>query len=497
MKLPRLGLAHFLALLAGAFSVIGFAPFYAYPATIVGIAALVYLWHRSSTPAQAWWLGLAFGLGLFGVGIYWIYISLHDFGGMPAAMAVFATVMLSLFLALFPAATGWAARKLGKLWLSIPVLWVLSEWVRGWIFTGFPWLLSGYSQIPGSPLAGFAPVLGIHGVSLATVISASLLAAIALHWQQRAMVVRTASLLIMLWLAGGLLKLPQWSTPTGAPVSVALLQGNITQDLKWENQTLRETLQRYLDMTLQTQAKLIILPETAFPLISSQLPADYLQQLTDHARQHGGDILIGTVEHENDHYYNSMLSLGTAPEQAYRKTHLVPFGEFIPLKKVFGWVYENWLDIPLTDMSRGGFQQRPMQIAGQSVAINICYEDVFGEEIILQLPEAGLLVNTSNDAWYGDSFAAYQHLQIAQARAMETARMMLRATNTGATAIIRPDGTLAAHAPHFTTMILEGEAQSYQGTTPYVRWGNWPILLLLFTTLGLLWRYRARPFAAP
>ncbi|MDR5170667.1 apolipoprotein N-acyltransferase [Methylobacillus flagellatus] len=496
MKLPRLGLPHLAALLAGAFCVIGFAPFYWYPATIVGLAGLVYLWQKSQTPAEAWWLGLAFGLGLFGVGIYWIYISLHDFGGMPTVMAVFATFMLSLFMALFPAATGWGARKLGNPWLGIPVLWVLSEWVRGWIFTGFPWLLAGYSQIPGSPLAGFAPVLGIHGVSLATVLSAGLLAAMALHWRQSAVLFRGAALLILLWVAGGLLKLPQWSTPAGAPVSVALLQGNITQDLKWENQTLRETLQRYLDMTLQTKAQLIILPETAFPLISSQLPADYLHRLADHARQNGGDILIGTVEHENDRYYNSMLSLGNSPEQAYRKTHLVPFGEFIPLKQVFGWVYENWLDIPLTDMSRGGFQQRPMRIAGQAVAINICYEDVFGEEIILQLPEANILVNTSNDAWYGESFAAYQHLQIAQARSMETARMMLRSTNTGATAIIRADGTLAAHAPHFQTTILEGEAQGYQGTTPYVRWGNWPVLILLFTALGLLWRRRARPFAA-
>lgn len=496
MKLPRLGLPHLAALLAGAFCVIGFAPFYWYPATIVGLAGLIYLWQKSQTPAEAWWLGLAFGLGLFGVGIYWIYISLHDFGGMPAVMAVFATFMLSLFMALFPAATGWSARKLGNPWLGIPVLWVLSEWVRGWIFTGFPWLLAGYSQIPGSPLAGFAPVLGIHGVSLATVLSAGLLAAMALHWRQSAVLFRGAALLILLWVAGGLLKLPQWSTPAGAPVSVALLQGNITQDLKWENQTLRETLQRYLDMTLQTKAQLIILPETAFPLISSQLPADYLHRLADHARQNGGDILIGTVEHENDRYYNSMLSLGSSPEQAYRKTHLVPFGEFIPLKQVFGWVYENWLDIPLTDMSRGGFQQRPMRIAGQAVAINICYEDVFGEEIILQLPEANILVNTSNDAWYGESFAAYQHLQIAQARSMETARMMLRSTNTGATAIIRADGTLAAHAPHFQTTILEGEAQGYQGTTPYVRWGNWPVLILLFTALGLLWRRRARPFAA-
>ncbi|MCB5186719.1 apolipoprotein N-acyltransferase [Methylobacillus caricis] len=487
MKFSRPRLPHFIALLLGALSVSGFAPFYFYPATIISLAGLFYLWHRSHSANNAWWLGFSFGLGLFSFGIYWIYISLHDFGGMPAAMAIFATFCLSAFMALFPAATGWLARKLGSQYLAMPLIWVLLEWVRSWIFTGFPWLLGGYSQIPGSPLAGFAPVLGIHGVSLAVTISASILAWALYQRRNLPSLRRSALLLLTLWLAGGLLKLNTWSTPTGEPVTVALLQGNITQDLKWENNTLRQTLQQYLDMALQSRAQLIILPETAFPLLSSQIPQDYLQQLADHARDNGGDILIGTVEHQDNAYYNSMLSMGQSPEQAYRKTHLVPFGEFIPLKRAFGWIYENWLNIPLTDLARGGFQQKPMHIAGQQVAINICYEDVFGEEIIHQLPEATLLVNTSNDAWYGESLAAYQHLQIAQARSLETARMMLRSTNTGATAIIDTDGQLLAHAQHFTATTLEGTARGYVGMTPYVRWGNWPMLGFLFSALGLLW----------
>ncbi|MCB5185046.1 apolipoprotein N-acyltransferase [Methylobacillus gramineus] len=482
---PRL--PHLIALLLGALSVLGFAPFYFYPVTIISMAGLFYLWYQSPSAKHAWWLGFSFGLGLFGAGIYWIYISLHDFGGMPATMAVVATFCLSAFMALFPAATGWLSRKLGAQYLTIPLFWVLMEWVRSWIFTGFPWLLAGYSQIPGSPLTGFAPVLGIHGVSLAVAISASLLAWALLHRRNLPFLGKSALLLCTLWLAGGLLKLNTWSTPTGEPVSVALVQGNITQDLKWENDTLRQTLQQYLDMSLQSHAKLIILPETAFPLVSSQIPPDYLQQLADHAKHNGGDILIGTVEKQDGAYYNSMLSMGQSAEQAYRKTHLVPFGEFIPLKQAFGWIYENWLNIPLTDLARGGFQQRPMHIAGQQVAINICYEDVFGEEIIHQLPQATLLVNTSNDAWYGESLAAYQHLQIAQARALETARMMLRSTNTGATAIIDTNGQVLAHAKHFTTTTLEGTAQGYVGMTPYVRWGNWPMLAFLFTALGLLW----------
>ena len=198
-------------------------------------------------------------------------------------------------------------------------------------------------------------------------------------------------------------------------------------------------------------------------------------------------MLFGAVELQDGEYFNSMFSLGSAEPQVYRKSHLVPFGEFIPLKSVFGWIYRDWLNIPLTDISRGSIRQQPMAIAGQRVAVNICYEDVFGEEIIRQLPQASLLVNASNDAWYGESIAADQHLQISQARALETARMMLRATNTGATAIIDPHGYLLAHAPHFETTVLEGEAQGYSGATPYVRWGNWPFVGLAFGLLALLW----------
>ena len=218
-----------------------------------------------------------------------------------------------------------------------------------------------------------------------------------------------------------------------------------------------------------------------------QVPQNYLDGLKQHAQTNGGDILIGVVEYEHEHYYNSMMSVGSADNQFYRKSHLVPFGEFIPLKRVFGWIYRDWLNMPLADVARGGLDQQPMQVAGQRVAVNICYEDVFGEEIIRQLPQASILVNTSNDAWYGESIAAYQHLQFSQMRAIETARMMLRSTNTGATAIINPKGEVLAHAPHFIATTLEGEAQAYVGTTPYVRFGNWPLLILLAGSLALLW----------
>jgi apolipoprotein N-acyltransferase len=257
--------------------------------------------------------------------------------------------------------------------------------------------------------------------------------------------------------------------------------------MKWDPQEAQRTLDFYFAQTKKSQADLIVLPETALPMLISQVPDEYLAALKQHGESNHGDVLVGAVELVNGNYYNSMLSFGSSPTQIYRKSHLVPFGEFIPLKGVFGWIYRDWLHIPLTDLARGRKDQRPLQIAGQRVAVDICYEDVFGEEIIRQLPEGTVLVNASNDAWYGDSYAAHQHMQISQTRALETGRMMLRATNTGATAIIDQHGYVVEEAPHFTTTTLTGKAQGFYGSTPYIKFGNWPFLIFCAAVLALLW----------
>ncbi|ROH88626.1 apolipoprotein N-acyltransferase [Pseudomethylobacillus aquaticus] len=484
---PRLLFPYLLALLLGAGAMFGYAPFYLFPLPVLALAGLFWLWQRAGTAGQAARLGFSFGLGLFGAGIYWIYISLHTYGGMPPAGAAFATFCLAAFLALFPALAGWLSKHGPALLITAPVWWALADWTRGWIFTGFPWMTVGYSQVPGSPLAGYTPLLGIYGISLLTAASAALLVLLLQPAKRKPALLA----LVGLWLAGSLLKLVPWTTPDGEPVSVALLQGNISQDLKWQPEEAQRTLDGYLQLVQNAQAKLIVLPETALPMLLQQAPEDYLQALAEHGKQQQGDVLVGIVEYENAHYYNTMLSLGSAESQRYRKSHLVPFGEFIPLKAIFGWVYQDWLNIPLTDFARGGFAQRPLQIAGQRVAVNICYEDVFGEEIIHQLPEATLLVNTSNDAWYGRSTAAYQHLQISQARALETGRVMLRATNTGATAVIDRDGRVLSQLPHFETATLSAEVQGYRGSTPFIVYGNYGFLLLALLIL-LLTRWRAR-----
>lgn len=476
--------------LLGATCVLGFSPFYLYPVSLLSLAALCYVWWQCQTPKQAALAGFFYGLGLFCLGIYWIYISLHDFGHMPAWMAALATLLLCAFMALFPALVGWLSLKMAKvqsaqLLIAVPVCWALADWTRGWIFTGFPWLSMGYSQVPASPLAGFMPVVGAYGVSLITVGIACALAycfcALPSSGKLKHQVIYA---MLSLTLLGGLLKQVEWTQAQSAPIKVALLQGNIAQDLKWSPDMLEQTLRRYLQMAEATDAPLIVMPETALPMLSTSLPDAFKSRITALAKKNNGAVLVGVIEQEQGQYFNSMLNMASPASPAYRKSHLVPFGEFIPFKTVFAWVYRDWLNMPLSDLSRGAITPLPMLVAGQRLAINICYEDVFGEEIIRQLPAATLLVNASNDAWYGRSIAADQHLQFSMARAMETGRTVLRATNTGATAMIDRRGRVVAHAPHFSVSTLQVMAQGYTGSTPYVRFANKPVLLLCF--IGLL-----------
>lgn len=478
------------ALLLGAVSVFGFAPFYAFIIPLFSLAGLIWLWRHQHSVRQAILSGFLFGLGYFGSGVSWVYISLHTYGAMPLPLALLATSLFCAFLALFPAAVGGLQHGLRNagVWrwlLAIPALWVLGEWVRGWIFTGFPWQAIGYSQVPASPLAGFAPLLGVYGVSLMLALSAAVLALGRLRY---------VTMAAMLWLAGWGLYQIHWTQPIGAPVAVSLLQGNIAQDMKWQPGKLVGTLRDYRDMVAASPGRLIILPETAIPVFYDQVPPSYLNDLAETARAHGGDVLVGMPEQLPDgRYFNSVLSFGTAPTHTYRKFHLVPFGEYIPAKWLFGWIV-NVLHIPLSDFSRGDAYQVPMPVAGQHVAMNICYEDVFGEEIIHQLPRATLLVNVSNDAWFGDSVAPWQHMQISQMRALEAGRYMLRATNTGATAIIDAQGRVLKKLPLFSRATLNGTAQGYQGTTPFVEWGNHAVLLLCGLMLAgawiVMWRSR-------
>jgi apolipoprotein N-acyltransferase len=505
------------AWVVGAVTVFGFAPFHLYPLPILTLAALFLAWQRAASARRSAALGFAYGLGLFLCGASWVYVSLHDFGAMPAPLAVIATLLFCVILASLPALAGYLCRQVrmsraavAGLW--VPAAWTLTEWTRGWIFTGFPWLAMGYSQVPLSPLSGYAPILGVYGVSLTTAVSAGMIALLWQRFQDKAdggrrkeegnagekqrllsfLLHPSAFLLVLLWAGGWGLKHVEWTEPTGEPVTVSLIQGNIAQEIKWREDRLRQTLDTYLGLVRAARGRLIILPETALPLFLDQVPTEYLETLATEARRHRGDILIGVPERTRDgNYYNSVVSLGVSPSQVYRKSHLVPFGEFIPLRPVLGWIV-GILSIPLQDFSRGSGDQLPLDVAGQRVAINICYEDAFGEEIIRQLPTATLLVNVSNVAWFGRSIAPRQHLQISQTRALEAGRYMLRATNTGVTGVINPRGAVEVTAAEFATAVVAHEVRGFRGATPFVRWGNYAVLALCGAFVAIAFATRAR-----
>ncbi len=491
---------YFLALLAGTACVLGFAPFGVYPLPILALAVLFTLWLRAESVRAQVKLGWCFGLGFFASGVSWIYVALHDYGEMPLYLSLPAIILFAAFLALLPALAGYVQARLRgtpklRLLLVMPAVWVLVEWLRGLLFTGFPWLTLGYAHSDSS-LAGFAPVLGVYGVSLFAALSAG---CVALLWQVRETRAGKFALLglLVIWLTGAALRTVQWTQPQGEPFSVALLQGNITQDLKFNEDALVGTLETYRRQILSTHARLIVLPESAFPLLRSEVPAQLVAQIRDHAKRNASDVLIGSFDKDNGRYYNSVFALGAsenayANEQHYYKTHLVPFGEFIPWREAFGWLINGVLNIPMGDLSRGGIHQAALALAGQQVAVNICYEDVFGEEIINALPTATLLVNVTNDAWYGRSVAAAQHNQISQLRALETGRMMLRATNTGVTSIINVDGKIVQQLAQHEEGVLQGRAQGYTGSTPYVRWGNFVVVMLLIAMLGMVFMRRLR-----
>jgi apolipoprotein N-acyltransferase len=497
------------ALLAGISCVFGFAPFRIFPIPVLALAILFALWRRTRTPRLAAWLGFAFGLGLFGAGVGWIYIALHDYGDMPMLLALPATMLFAAFLALFTALAGYVQARFPvssglRTTLVMPAVWVSIEWLRGMIFTGFPWLTLGYAH-SDSPLAGYAPVFGVYGVSLMAAISAGLLVFISKNPLREPMAalrdtrlrssifngVRTSIfILIVLWIGGAALRTFTWTQPYGEPFSVALVQGNIAQNIKFDEDSLANTLETYRRLVLQNDARLVLLPETALPVLRKEIPLNMLDQLREHALQNKGDVLIGSFERDHGGYYNSVFSLGVDAEQHYRKQHLVVFGEFIPLRPLLGWFINDVLDIPMGDLARGDKLQAPLGVVGQHVAVNICYEDAFGEEIIRALPQATLLANFTNDAWYGHSYAAEQHNQISQMRAMESGRMMLRATNTGVTSIIGVDGKVSLQLPQHVEAVLHGTVQGYQGSTPYVRWGNTAVWVLIVLMLSGTWPYR-------
>lgn len=486
-----------LALAAGLIAPLAFAPF-DWPYLAILSLSLLFLGWRNATPGRAAARGYLFGLGQFGFGVSWVYLSMHDYGGASVPEAGFLTAVFVLFLALYPALTGYLAVRLAPsdrppLTLLIhAAVWVLMEWFRGWFLTGFPWLQFGSSQTDTPLGQGLGPVAGVYGISLAV----ALLAVGALsvfdrhHGRRRGALVAMAALFVACAWLGRV----QWTQPAGAPFKVALLQGNIAQDQKWLPAFQRETLEGYAALTREHwDARLIVWPETAVPAFFHQVKDTWLAGLQAESEQHGADLLIGmpVLDGDDGRYYNALVGLGASPGM-YFKRHLVPFGEFLPIRPVLGFVLD-WLQIPLADFARGSDSQELLVSAGHPLAASICYEDIFGHESRAGLPQAAYLVNATNDAWFGTSIAPYQHVQMARLRALETGRYLLRATNTGVTAVIAPNGAIVTQAPLFERTVVTAHIEPRQGATPYIRFGDWPViagLMVFLLTLFVARRMR-------
>jgi apolipoprotein N-acyltransferase len=496
-----------LAAAAGALTVFAFAPFGVSGVVFVTLTVLFALWQRVHAPRQAAEQGFAFGLGLFGAGSSWLTIALVNFGGMSEWLAVIAIAILTAYLASWPALAGYIAVRFTQPggWrraLAAAGAFTATEWIRSYLFTGFPWLALGYSQVPDGLVRGYAPLGGVYLVTLAVALVAALLAhfadALAQHARLRAWA--SAALAVVLVGVGVGLARVEWTTSSGPPLAISLVQGNVVQELKFDPKFRTATFDRYLDLVASSRGRLIVLPESAFPMFSDEVPDAVLLSLIRTATARDGDVLLGLFTalppeagSDEPRYYNTVVTLGESPLQFYRKNHLVPFGETIPLKPLFGWFIRSVLAIPLADQARGGAMQPPLAVAGVRVAVDICYEDAFGSELRYAARDAHFLVNVTNDAWYGQSIAAEQHNQIAAMRALELGRPMLRATNTGITSAIAEDGREFARLPWFTTGVLEVSVAGRAGETPYLRIGDAAVLALcaLLIVVGAV-RYRRR-----
>jgi apolipoprotein N-acyltransferase len=486
------------SLAAGAACALAFAP-YDVPLLAPPALAVLFLLWRDAPPAAAFRLGYLFGVGLFGAGVNWLHISINLFGGLSLVPAAAVTFVLIAYLALFPALAGWASARLRgdaatQLLLVTPALWVLSEWLRTWLFTGFPWLLAGYSQT-GTILGALAPVTGVLGVSAAVAVAAGALALLQAAHGRKARIGALGwigALLAAGWLADAV----PWTRDTGTVRNVALVQGAVPLEIKWRPEFLQQSVERYVSLTARHwDNDVIVWPETAVPAFASQVP-ELLRRLGAEARRHGADFYAGfpTLDEAGERYFNSLLLLGPAPGM-YHKRHLVPFGEFTPLAPLFRG-FAELLAIPMSNFSPGR-QPRPL-LRGRNAAagVSICYEDTFGNEVIQALPDADLLINVSNDGWFGDSAAPHQHLQMARMRARETGRYLLRATNSGISAVIGPDGDVRAQAPQFRPFVLTGRIALHTGLTPYARTGDRPVILLAGACMLAAWM-RVRRAGAP
>jgi len=472
--------------LAGALQTLTFAPFGQW--WLGPLSILLILWVTLPAPGRRLFLaGWLTGLGLFASGASWVYISISEYGNTAVPLAIVLTVLFVAGLALFHALTFWFWGKLApdtpvRRLLLFPAVWVLGDWLRGWLLTGFPWLYLGTAHTDG-PLAGLAPLLGVHGITFwITVTGAALYGIIwLLLCRHRLAAGITLVLALLPWFTAPVLYRMDWTRINPEPVSVALMQGNIPQQIKWDPDFLKDQIVTYLTLTeSHWNTDLILWPETAIPLPQDQAGAiiqHIREQLGEHSTLITGIPWYGFSERREDFtFHNSIMAIGDG-DGIYHKQKLVPFGEYVPLEGLLRGLI-GFFDLPMSSFSPGPAHQSPLHADNMNVMPYICYEVAYPDFAAFNARGTGLLVTISNDGWFGDSIGPLQHLQIARMRALETGRYMLRGTNNGVTAIIDHKGRITDRLPRFRRATLVGEVHTAEGSTPYMQAGSWPVLTL-------------------
>ena len=478
-----------LALGAGVLNALAFAPFNWWPLGLASFAVLFSVWLFSS-PRLGFWSGLAFGLGQFGLGVSWMYVSLNTYGGMPPVMAGFSIFLVIAMLSLYPAFCG-LLQSLVRNWhptvrvaIIMPCLWILFEWLRLHLFTGFPFLLAGYAYLD-TPLSNYAPIGGTLLVGFIALMSVGALVAVGRNVALGNGLL--AGLLIAAWIGGWQLNETSWTRAVDRPITVSIVQNNIPLAAKWDADYASRIIARYMEKSLPlTDSDLIVWPEAAVPDYLDNLSNDFWRDV----EQHPADFVFGVLHRDTkdaqSRYYNSVVAV-TDRIMIYRKQHLVPFGEYFPLQWLLNPLI-RMLDIPMSDFSAWTRPQRPLEAADQRFAMSICYEDAFPADMRSQIPDAGVLINVSEDIWFGNSFAPHQRLQMARFRARESERPMIRSSNNGLSSLINWKGGIDRRAPQFAEAVVSGSVQPRSGVTPYVAFGDSPVLSLaaLILLLGII-----------
>ena len=484
--------SYLVCFISGGLLTLGFAPFDQHWLGIISPLILFACWQHASAK-KALLQGWLFGLGLFGTGASWVYVSIATYGNTNIFVAGAATILFVAVLALSIGLNGWFNGKFFScsnttnqrlrhslcLLIIYPTTWVIFEWIRSWLFTGFPWLYIGYTQSVW-PLVWYAPIGSVYLVSWLTLITSGVLLFMvcATHVKLKGRFI-ALMLVATIWLGGWGLSYVNWSQATGKPLKVALIQGNISQGVKWNQQYLNHIIDIYTHLTEKNWHPIVVWPENALPVFSQNIP-HYLPSLKASAQQHNSAVLVGMpiYHHKTKRYYNGAVIEGNG-KGIYLKRHLVPFGEYVPFSSILGRFFQ-FMHIPMSNFSSGPDQQPILYMHDYPVALFICYESAFPQEIRHYFNHATWLMAISDDAWFGHSIGPMQQQQMAQMRALETSRYVLRATNNGITSIINQHGVIVKQAPQFVRTVLTGEVTPMAGTTFWVKVGLWPWLILWF-----------------